>query len=95
MSAHSSAAMTRGHEVERERPLFARETEGDALVAERAVAGRAALGELVVGEQAQRFVQRRIGRRVGRVTPEHLVERAVQLVALEEVTHPSGSLPSR
>ncbi len=83
-----------GHEVEGKRSLLARQAKGDALVAEAAVAGSASLGELVVGEQAECFVQRRV-RIAGRVTTaEHLVKREVQLVALEEITH-ARSLSSR
>ena len=52
-----------GHEVERERPLLARERERDALVVERAVTGRAARLEVVTREGAEHLVQRLVVRR--------------------------------
>ena len=82
-----------GDQVERERPLLARQRERDALVAEPAVTGRAAALEVLVGERLQRVVQS--DRAAGRGTAgalEHLVpcqltDRARDLVIVEEISH--------
>ena len=46
-----------GHEVERERPLLTRVREGDALVAEHPVAGRAPLVEVLLRQGLHVFVR--------------------------------------
>ena len=75
------------HEVERERPLLAGMGEGDALVVEGAVAGRAPQLEVVARERAEDLVQRLVvrARLVG--TDEHLVPRALGRVPVEEIAH--------
>ena len=76
------------HEVEGERPLLlAGELERDALVAERAVSGGAALLEVVARQRAEHGVQCGVVR-PGRVDSlEHLVPGAHRLVTVKQVAH--------
>ena len=78
-TAHSSRRDDAGHEVERERPLLARERERDALVVEGPVAGGAALVEVVLRERLHVLVQRLVVERGSPVRVEHLVPRVDRL----------------
>ena len=79
--------MTRGTRSSGNGPLLARVRERDALVAEHAVAGRAALVEVLLRERLHVLVQRAVVDPGVAVRVEHLVPRIDRLVRVEEIAH--------
>ena len=72
-------------EVERERPLLARERERDALVAKGVVARGAALLEVGVATRSGVPVERAVVLASAPRRREHLVERVAQVVVVQEI----------
>ena len=76
-----------GHQVEGERPLLARQGEGDALVAERHVAGGAAGGEVGRREGLEGLVEGGVGGPGAADAVEHLVPSVAGRVVVEKIPH--------